>query len=111
MTEQHKVHSTFNERRSTLHVLILHAGIRIKYLFLSFFYLKPLFSSALSAYPSFLRPKDFPEMDWLTLFALRLIMILGGIIRAHPLIFIILIKLRFMHLVGWIHNKLMVRLP
>ncbi len=50
-------------------------------------------------------------MDWPTLFVLRLIMILGGIIRGHPLIFIILIKLRFMHFVGWIHNKLMVRLP
>ncbi len=103
-----KLPSTYNDRRSTLHVLFLHAGIRIKYLFLSCFYLKPLLTSALSGYPSFLRPKDFPEMDWPTLFALRLIMFLGGIIRAHPLVFFVLLKLRIMHLAGWIHDKLMV---
>ncbi len=36
--------------------------LRIKYLIQSWFLIKPVFFKSLSAYPSFLRPKNIPEV-------------------------------------------------
>ncbi len=97
-----------HERRSTLQVLILQLAIRIKYFFLSWFLLKPIFASAISAYPSILRPKGIPEVDWLTLFCVRVLWYVGGTLRTYTLFLYILVKLRIMHLLSWFHELLMV---
>ncbi len=94
------------KRRSFLHVTLLHIGIRIQYLIDSWFFLKPLFAKSNSAYTSPYRPKDIPEIDYPTIFALRLLFIIGGILHGvQPLLFI-MIKLGAMDLM----NKWYVRL-
>ena len=74
--------------------------IRLKHLLLSWFGLKPLLwyvhgqntvnsfsklsmshSSSISAYPSFLRPKGIPEIDYLTLLGIRILWIFSCIVR------------------------------
>ena len=99
-----------HDRRSTLHVLFLHLGIRIKYFLESWFFLKPLLLSDISAYPSMLRPKGIPKVDWLTLFGIRILWTVGGFARQHQILMFFLLKIRFMHLLAWIHAKLMVSL-
>ncbi len=97
-----------HRRRGHLYVLLLHAGIRIKYFFVSWFLLKPVFASALSAYPSMLRPRGIPQVDWLTLFCVRVLWFVGAIVRTHRILLFVLIKLRVMHALKWLHGKLMV---
>ena len=97
-----------HERRSTLHVLLLQLGIRIKYFFLSWFYLKPIIYSELSAYPSILRPKNIPQVDWPTLFCIKVLWYIGGTLRTYKVLLYLLVKVRIMHLLGWFHGLLMV---
>ena len=98
-------------RRSTLHVILLHIAIRVRYFLESWFFLKPLLSSKISAKPSFLRPKDFPQLDWSTLFFLRVFFLLGSVIRGLPrVLFFILIKLLVLHAMNWFIMKLQNRI-
>ncbi len=97
-----------HDRRGTLHVLFLHLGIRIKYFLESWFFLKPLLLSDISAYPSMLRPKGIPKIDWPTLFGIRMLWTIGAFARQHQILLFFFLKIRLMHLLGWIHTKLMV---
>ena len=67
------------------------------------------FSSSLSDYPSFLRPKGIPEVDYFTLLGIRLIWTFMGFARKFKIFAFIFLKLRVMHLVNWIFLKLQVR--
>ena len=96
--------------RKPWEVLLIHLAIRFWHLIDSWFFLKPLICE-ISAYKSFLRPKDFPEIDWPTKLCLRFLFILGPIVRgALPPIFVfVLAKLRFLHALNWLHAKLITR--
>ncbi len=98
-----------HERRSTLHATLLHLGIRIKYFFVSCFLLKPFLFSDISAYPSVLRPKGIPRVDWATLFGIRVLWLVGGFLRTYRVFLFILSKLRIMHVLGWCYERLLVR--
>ena len=65
-------------------------------------------SSSISAYPSFLRPKGIPEIDYPTLLGIRLLWIFSCIVRNFKLVAFICIKLRIMHMVNWMFLKLQV---
>ncbi len=97
-----------NKRRGTLHVILLHVGIRARYLLESWFYLRPILLSALSGYPSFLRPKGIPEVDWPTLFAIRMLWLIGSVVRTHKFFMTAMLKLGVMQGLQWIHARLMV---
>ncbi len=99
---------TFSVRRGHLHALLLQIVIRVKYLLESWFLLKPLLSSSLSGYVSFLRPRGIPKLDWPTLFCLRLLWLVGGMHRAHPIFSRILVVSGLMNILGWVHRMLMV---
>ena len=99
-----------NKVRGHLHVIILHIGIRIRYMIESWFYLKPLLSSSLTAYPSILRPKGIPKVDWPTLFAIRMLWLFGAIVRTHRIFLPILLKFGIMQALQWFHARLMVSL-
>ncbi len=98
-----------NKRRGTLHVILLHVGIRARYILESWFYLRPILLSALSGYPSFLRPKGIPEVDWPTLFAVRMLWLIGSVVRTHKFFMKVMLKLGVMQGLQWIHARLMVR--
>lgn len=49
-------------RRGTLQVILMQVLLRLKYLYQSWFFLKPIFHPELGAYPSFLRPKNIPKV-------------------------------------------------
>ena len=68
------------------------------------------FSHSLSAYPSFLRPKEMPEIDYFTLFAIRILWTFSAIVRSSNAIVYFFIKIRVMHLVNWLFLKLQVLL-
>ena len=93
------------KRRSWLEATIVHLLIRVKYFFASWFLIKPIFFSDLSAYPSMLRPKEIPQIDYLTLFGIRMLWIFGSVVRAIPLILFILTKLRIMQALNWTFLK------
>ena len=97
-----------NKVRGHLHVIILHIGIRIRYMIESWFYLKPLLSSSLTAYPSILRPKGIPKVDWPTLFAIRMLWLFGAIVRTHRIFLPFLLKTGIMQALQWFHARLMV---
>ena len=67
------------------------------------------YSSTLSDYPSFLRPKGIPEVDYFTLLGCRLVWTFMGFARRFKMFAFIFIKLRIMHLVNWIFLALQVR--
>ena len=69
---------------------------------------KLIFSSDLSGYPSFLRPKEIPKVDYFTLLGIRLIWTFMAFARMNKILAFILIKLRVFHLVNWIFLKLQV---
>ena len=93
------------KRRSWAEALVVHIIIRLKYLIDSWFFLKPIFSSELSKYPSMLRPKNIPEIDYLTLFGIRIIWILGSFIKYFKPLLVICIKLRIMHALNWLYLR------
>ncbi len=66
------------------------------------------FVHRLSAYPSFLRPKGIPEVDWPTLFLVRLIWIIGAQSSTIPLLKWFLVKTGIMLLLKQLHAALMV---
>ncbi len=93
-------------RRSTLHVLLLHMGIRIQYLLDSWFFLKPIFAHSNNIYKSPVRPEGIPEIDYPTAFAMRMIWLIGSAFRAYKIFLFIAIKLRFMHALNWCYLRL-----
>ncbi len=94
--------------RGLLDNILLHVVIRVKFLLLTGFGLIPLLSSNLSAYTSQFRPKGIPTMDWLTLFAIRMMWLLGSTLRQFHLLMFILVKLRVMHKLNAFYRFLMV---
>jgi hypothetical protein len=96
------------EKRSFLHALFLHIGIRIRYLFDSKFFLAPLLGEV-SAYPSPFRPKHAPKLDFLTLMGIKFFWIFSGMVRQYkPIAFLFLVT-GIYHLLGFLHRKLMAR--
>ncbi len=96
------------ERRGFLHVLLLHIGIRLKYLWKSRLLLKPIFCKDLSDYPSRFRPRGIPELDYLTCFTIRVLWIASTLLRGTPLLVYVCVKLGIMQFLNWIHSTLMV---
>ncbi len=79
----------------------------IRYFIESWGYLKPIFQKDLSAYPSFLRPKEIPELDWFTCFCLRMLWYFAATCRSHRILLYIFAKIKVMHLLMWFHTRLM----
>ncbi len=108
--DRDKLLQSNDERRSFLHVTLLHIGIRIQYLLDSWFFLKPIFCHDNNAYRSMVRPKSIPEIDYPTLFAIRVIWFFGSIFRSiKPLLFL-MIKLRVMHFLNKCYLTLLKRI-
>ncbi len=108
--DREKMLSSPDTRRSTLHVVLLQIGIRIQYLLDSWFFLKPIFSHSNNAYPSPVRNKKIPEIDYPTLFAMRMIWYIGSIFRAYKIFLFLAIKIRFMHFLNWCYLRLSERI-
>ena len=94
--------------RGFVHTTLLHLAIRMRHLLTSWFFLKPLLQTELTDYPSFLRPKDIPKLDWPTAFAIRMLWLAGTHVRDKPRLAGVLVKLQAMRVLTWCHEKLMV---
>lgn len=90
--------------------IILHCIIRIKFFIQTGFGLIPIFASNLSGYTSDYRPKDIPQMDYFTLFAIRMMWAIGAGLKNTKYLLYILIKLRIMHKLNDFYFYLMVTL-
>lgn len=96
-------------QRSFAHVLFLHAAIRIRYFFESWFLLKPLLYPGFSKYQSPHRPKEIPHVDYFTGLGIKICWVISAFARNHRMLLGFLCLIRFMHLLNWIHGKLMDR--
>ena len=94
-----------SERRSFAHVVFLQVMIRLRFAVESLFGLKAFFLES-SGYRSFMRPKNMPEVDYPTKFAIRFLQILSPILRSVPVFVFFLAKIRVMHVLNWIYIKL-----
>ncbi len=72
-------------------------------------FLRPHQMSELGAYPTILRPKELPKVDWLTATCIKALWYLGYMHRESRLLTIVLLKTRLLHLAAWFYHKLMVR--
>ena len=96
--------------RSTLQAILVQIGLRAKYLIKSWFFLKPFLCLHNSAYPSFLRPKGIPQVDWPTLLVLRLLVVFWSVMKRCETLHGVLVTLRIAHACNWIYLKLQHRI-
>ena len=96
-------------KRGLLHASVLHFIVRMRYFLESWFYLKPLLQTELTDYPSFLRPKGIPKLDWPTAFAIRMLWLLVTHIREVPWLAHTLARLQIMRMLTWLHKIVMVK--
>ena len=97
------------KQRSWFVALFLHIGIRIRYFFESWFFLKPLFSP-LTKYPSLWRPKDCPEYDFITQTGFIFIWLITAVARDYKIPYLIMAKTGILRLLAVIHRLLSNRL-
>ncbi len=96
------------KRRSLLHATLLHVAIRIKYLFSSWFFLKPVLLPGNTAYPSRFTPEGMPRIGLPAQYAVHLLWLVGMFLRSVPILMYVLAKLRVMQILNWMHSKVMV---
>ena len=80
------------ENRSLIMALLLHVGIRIRYVLHSVFGLQPFFTQ-IAAYPSKWRPKNCPKYDTFTCLSFNFIWLFIGFARDYTLFYYIYCKL------------------
>lgn len=98
-----------NERHWLLAV-VLQLGLRVRYLYESWFFIRPLFMG-LSAYQSNFRPKNAPDFDFITIWGFTWIWVLAGFTRdGSSILYGILCKIGIMSLInnlhGWLSDRL-----
>jgi hypothetical protein len=89
--------------------IFLQLGIRVKYFLENGFGLKPLFAPV-TAYPSKWRPKNCPKYDLVTQLGFVWIWFIAAFGREFSLIYVIMAKTGFLHLMNAVHKWLSDRL-
>lgn len=97
------------KERHWLTAVGLQLGIRIRYFLENWFGLKALFSP-LTAYPSKWRPKSCPQYDFITQCGFIWIWFLAAFGREFSVIYVIMAKTGFLHLLNLMHKWLSDRL-
>lgn len=99
------------QKRNLFERIILQLGIRIHYLWLSCFLIKPLFFGTCS-YPSKWRPKNAPQYDSITRIGFTWLWLIAGITRDRfsRIFYLIIAKTGILYLMNIIHQWLTYRL-
>jgi len=104
------VEADSKNERHWLVAIFLQLGLRLRYLYESWFFIRPLFMG-LSAYKSNFRPKNAPDYDFVTIWGFTWIWILAGLSRdGSSILYGILCKLGIMNVINNIHGWLSDRL-
>jgi hypothetical protein len=99
------MHTEYPERQWWL-VMLLHIGIRIRYLFESWFFLKPFILKDFSSYPSPYRPKNCPELGYWPTLGFKLIWFIAANLRQVRIFAAFALITRLYHLLGYFHRQL-----
>jgi hypothetical protein len=92
--------------RSWWMILLLHIGIRLRFFFESWFFLKPFIIKDFSDYPSPWRPKNSPTIGYWPTLGFKLLWFISANLRQARIITGLALLFRIFHILGWFHRKL-----